>query len=120
MTDQSKEAHDFLSREVLLNCNAIINDILENFKNQWDYSENPWFEDLFLQYHEPEEDCDEQEIREPYEFYAVSDRFAHMLQEHNQLLTNHWGFWIWGREATGQSIILDHVFQKVWSEYKNS
>lgn len=127
-TDQSKEAHDFLQEHVKINANMLIQDLLDSAQREWDSSKYPWYEDLFYQYEDPEflenvEDYDycpsdpEPQLREPYEYWIVSQYFGEMLKEHNALVTNHWGFWLWGRETTGQSIILDSIFQNIW---KNS
>lgn len=128
-TDQSEEAHLFLHKHIHVRANSLISELLEKGQKDWDLTQYQWYEDLFCQYDEDhdiwktDEDYDgtnycpsepDPELREPFEFWIVSEHFAHKLKEHNELLTNHWGFWIWGRETTGQSIILDYVFQKIW------
>lgn len=128
MTDQSPEAHAFLQKHVYANANQLIQYLLEN--NDKSFGEE-WHEELFCHYYTSTENLDldsgndycpnedpEPELREPFEFWIVSDDFAHYLQQENALLTNHFGFWIWGRETTGQSIILDYIFQKVWQQFK--
>lgn len=130
-TDQSIEAHDFLQEHVKVNANILIQDLLDKASRSWDSSQYPWYEDLFFQYHDQDIIQDENtyqnpdyyppepdpELREPYEFWIVSKYFGEMLQERNELITNYWGFYLWGRETTGQSIILDSIFQDIW---KNS
>ena len=120
LNDQSAQAHQFLDASILLNCNSLIYDLLELGQSGFDFSDQSWYGSLFLQSSQhPDLDIDEDPIpRQPYEFWIVSDPFAHKLKIHNQLLTNHWGFWIWGRETTGQSIILDYVFQKIYDDFK--
>lgn len=130
-TDQSKEAHDFLQEHVKVNANMLIQDLLDEAQRNWDSSKYPWYEDLFYQYQDNDiwaidEDWEgtnycppepDPELREPYEYWIVSDYLGEQLKARNALVTKHWGFWLWGRETTGQSIILDAIFQDVW---KNS
>jgi|SaaInl74LU_5_DNA_1037368.scaffolds.fasta_scaffold01552_7 hypothetical protein len=140
LNDQSPEAHNFLEKHVYVNANPLIQYLLESTKEPFG---EEWYEELFCHYDtssnsEPElyhetqlyEDYNpslegdycpedfEPELREPYEFYIVSNYFAEQLKAHNALLTNQFGFWIWGRETTGQSIILDYIFQKIWQQFK--
>lgn len=131
LNDQSKEAQDFLAKHVHARANLLINELLEKSQRDWNLTEYQWYEDLFLQpQHQGEEDFlsnsddysseEEIEYREPYEFWIVSDYFANKLKENNELLTDYWGFWIWGRETTGQSILIDYIFQKIYDNYKNA
>ena len=131
LNDQSQAAQDFLDKHIHARANLLIDEFAQKLP---DATQSAWYEDLFCQYEEPdiwEEDPDwigtnycppepDPEFREPYEFWIVSDFFAQQLKKHDHLLTNHWGFWIWGRETTGQSILIDWVFQKIWDDYKNS
>jgi hypothetical protein len=133
LNDQSQAAEVFLNKHVHARANLLINELLEKGQRSWDLLDSQWYQDLFSQYEEDhdiwEEDPDyigtnycpqepEPELRQPYEFWIVSDFFAKKLRQNDQLLTNHWGFWIWGRETTGQSILIDYVFQKIWDDYK--
>lgn len=94
------------------------------------YCKNPlpedmsWFSDLYLQYNSDETStsnifydyCPYDEdtgLREPQEFYIVSDTFATDLLSENALLTNHFGFWIWGRESTAKPLVEDELVQKI-------
>lgn len=131
VNDQSKEAQDFLAKHVHARANILINELLEKSQRDWNLTEYQWYEDLFLQPQQQDEEdylsnsddyCLELEIeyKEPYEFWIVSDYFATKLKENNELLTDHWGFWIWGRETTGQSILIDYIFQKIYDNYKNA
>ena len=129
LNDQSKEAQDFLTKHVHARANMLISDILNNLDVNWHITDCAWYEDLFLQPQEQDEEdylsnsddyFSEKEVkyRQPYEFWIVSDYFASKLKENNQLLTDHWGFWIWGRETTGQSILIDYIFQKIYNDFK--
>lgn len=122
--DQSKEAHDFCAKNILINCNSLIQELLKINERNWDLDNMSWYQDLFLvTEHEScseESDFEDLEIvtREPYEFYIVTGWFADRLQERDELVTRHFDFAIWGRETTGQHIILDWVFQEIWKEFK--
>ena len=131
LNDQSKEAQDFLAKHIHARANILIDDILNNLDVNWNITDCVWYEDLFLQPRNQNEEEylsnldhssseEEAEYREPYEFWIVSDYFASKLKESNELLTDHWGFWIWGRETTGQSILIDYIFQKIYDNYKNA
>lgn len=131
LNNQSKEAQEFLTKHIYARANLLINELLEKSQRDWNLTEYQWYEDLFLQLEEQDEDqlslnsddyCPESEAeyRDPYEFWIVSDYFAEKLRLNNELLTDHWGFWIWGRETTGQSILIDHIFQKIYHEYLNN
>ena len=116
MTDQSIEAHNFLSKHVHVNCSTLITYLLEITNNCFD---NDWYLHLFECYEESDLDSSELELIQPYEFYIVSDYFASLLQKQGCILTDYFGFWIWGRTTTGQSIILDHVFQVAWQQHNS-
>jgi hypothetical protein len=116
--DQSLKASELLRKNVILNLNQLIQYILHLNQRNWDLNSEDWFEQLFLQYQEVEytgkdaEEDPEYETREPYEFWVVSDYFGEFLEANQELTTKEWGFYIWGRETTGQSILLDSIFQK--------
>lgn len=125
MNDQSLEAQNFLYKHVHARANHLIYRLLDRYDN---YSEDEWYSDLFLQYEEPDElDAPENsedyppelEPRAPYEFWIVSELLASKLKERDALLTDDFGFWIWGRETTGQSILIDWIFQDIWHSVKN-
>lgn len=135
LNDQSLDAQNFLDKHVHARANLLISELLEKGQRDWDLTESQWYQDLFSQYEEDfdiweaDEDYDgtnycppepEPELREPFEFWIVSDFFAQKLKEEGALLTKHWGFWIWGRETTGQSILIDYIFQKIWESFKTS
>jgi len=127
--DQSPQAYEFLNRNIRANCSMLINDLIKQNERNWNLEDKYWFDQLFCQYEETaawkateDEDWESEPDltpREPYEFYIVDNWFAARLREHDQLLTDYWGFWVWGRETTGQSIIIDWVFQKIYADYKN-
>ena len=129
-TDLSAEAYEFLNTHIKVNCSMLLNDLLKESERNSNLQNKYWYDQLYCQYLDPdiwEEDPDwigtnycppepEPELRHPNKFYIVSDWFAARLKEHNQLLTDYWGFWIWGRETINQGIIFDYVFQKIYQE----
>jgi len=122
--DQSLKAQELLRRNVILNLNLLIQYLLDINRRNWDLNSEDWFGDLFLQHkeveyflEEDEEPDIEYETREPYEFWVVSDYLGEYLKKKEELITRQWGFYIWGRETTGQSILLDHVFQEFIKEH---
>lgn len=115
MIDQSIEAQKFLHKNVHVNCGPMIHYLLS--VGEESFIGHEWYEDLFLA--SSEEDYEEYSVREPYEFYIVDEYLAMLLKNQNCLLTDYFGFWIWGRETTGQSILLDHVFQAAWQQHNN-
>ena len=125
MDDYGVEAYRFLEQHILVRINTLIDELLKLNERNWDLENKSWYEDLFLQTHAPEEDCDDEydfedlSLREPIEFYIVSDYFAQQLKKRDELVTNYFNFYIWGRETSGQLIISDYVFQDIWQCYKN-
>lgn len=113
--DQSPKAQELLRKNIILNLNQLIQYIIEVGKGNADIHSEDWFERLFLQsepiFHE-EEGEGEYVTREPYEFWVVSEYFGEFLEANEELTTKEWGFYLWGRETTGQSILLDSIFQK--------
>lgn len=127
LNDQSPEAQAFLDKHVLARANSLVEDLLNKGITSWEYPDQYWHQDLFCQVHESDihqadDFCPSEELdfRKPYEFYIVTEYLAFKLKENNQLVTNQWGFWIWGRETTGQLILIDYVFQKIYNDFKNS
>lgn len=55
----------------------------------------------------------EVETAAPYEYYIVSGYLGERLRQHGAPVMERWGGWIWGREATGQSITLDSVIVQI-------
>ena len=117
--DQSPKAKELLNKHIILNLNQVIQYLLTDPRAHLNCEE--WFEDLLLQstsiHGEGEEGDCEYVTREPYEFWAVSSYFGEFLKKKDELVTDFWGFYLWGRETTGQSILLDYVFQEFVKEH---
>lgn len=70
--------------------------------------------------------CDEFDIdfydypREVYEYWVVSDWMADKLKERGYLVTDWMGLTIWGRQCTGQAILLDYVINSICCELYNN
>ncbi len=55
------------------------------------------------------------EPREVFEWYAISDWLARKLKDnHEVVIQNEYGTW-WGRQCTGQAIYMDHVIEKIYA-----
>jgi hypothetical protein len=87
-----------------------------------------WFSELYLKPRTQESTAlpsyenyspytDYPSLRKPLAFYVVSDFFAKKLILQDALITDHFGFWIWGRE-TNPLIPLrqDSLINKIASE----
>lgn len=74
----------------------------------------------------PEEFCNEFEVdyyeypREVYEYWIVSDWMGRQLSERGHLVTDWMGLTIWGRQCTGQAILLDYVINNICCELYNN
>ena len=86
----------FLETHVISNVTCYIRGLHDEYEKSLprphNIQEPKWFKDLFLQFPEVW-------YREPDEFWAVSDSLAEALLEEGELLTNEFGFWVWGRES---------------------
>ena len=60
-------------------------------------------------------DDDNGEYPEVYEFWAISDWLADRLKEEGEVIFEMLDFNVWGRQTTGQAIMLDNVIQKIAS-----
>jgi hypothetical protein len=115
--DQSPAALDFLDKHVLAGANQLVSYLQE--KTTGDVYYEDWYAALFFQEEEAEEEADDSDYtvhREPLEFWIISPDLARWFKERNALLTNEFGFWLWGRETSGQSILLDEIFQDTWKD----
>lgn len=53
------------------------------------------------------------ETAEVYEWWAVTEWLADRLREQGEVLYESGDAWIWGRQTTGQAILLDGVVQTI-------
>ena len=62
-----------------------------------------------------EEEYEELDVADPeiYEWWAVSNWFGEKLREHGEVVLDGWNKQIWGRQCTGQAILLDWVIEKI-------
>lgn len=99
--DQEGEILDKLRRYILDKMGAMCDDDVQNFCNEFDID--------FYDY-----------PREAYEYWVVSDWMADELKERGYLVTEWMGLTIWGRQCTGQAILLDYVISSICSELYNN
>lgn len=113
--NQSLEAKELLRESIKVCLSQLLSYLLDNINESVEICSEEWFEELFMQYHsvhgEGEEGDCEFMNREPYEFWVVSSDFGEFLKDRGKLVTEEWGFYLWGRECSGQSILMDSVFQ---------
>lgn len=116
--DNSDGCKAFLHEHVYVNVGQIITYLLECGCNR----EEEWTSELFDQWEELEQDEDPDcaILREPAEFWVISDYLKRLMEkaESPPLITDYFGIAIWGRETTGQSILLDYEFQEAYKEHK--
>lgn len=98
-----RELQGFVSREVYYCQGALVGELLK--KEIISY-------DDFVNLYDEETD----EYQEIYEYWIVSEWLAEKLeQEGEPIIKSDFGIW-WGRTCTGQSIILDSVIEKIYTD----
>lgn len=60
-----------------------------------------------------EMDEPETEAAEIFEWWLISDHLARKLKEKSQVIWEDYGCTWWGRQTTGQAILLDHVISMI-------
>lgn len=58
----------------------------------------------------------DQRYSEPLEFYIVSEFLGARLEKHGEMVLPRLFGWIWGRQCTGQAIMLDSVIDDICEE----
>lgn len=129
-----KDMQDFLDKNIYVKADVLIANLLFQNQRNFQLEDQLWYRDLFCKYavYNPPPYTDmefviknpdilDQELipREAYQFWIISDLLAQSFKKQNQLLTNQWGFWIWGREAYDELTIHDEAFQNAWKEQEN-
>jgi hypothetical protein len=71
------------------------------------------FLDIFQGKIETLEDMEFNQIQEIYEYWIVSDFLAGKLEEQGEIIIENYGLTIWGRQTTGQAILLDSCISQV-------
>jgi len=72
--------------------------------------------DTQVQKDEPCNECDEGEVLvEVFEHWIISPWLAQRLCERGELVAKVWDFWVWGRQCTGQAILLDSVVCDIYN-----
>jgi hypothetical protein len=85
------------------------------FRTEKDYSKISYIEDKIEEIKTSIEDLEreQEEPREIYEWYAVSSWLGEKLEEKGCVVFQHGLTTIWGRETTGQAILLDSVISEI-------
>lgn len=100
-TQKQNIARRMVIQEILHIVNQTINMLHKN-------EEYPEFE--AKNYDINNEDETEPEI---FEYWAVSDWLGEKLKENKEIVFECLDFVVWGRQTTGQAILLDNVIQKI-------
>ena len=120
----------FIEREVYCCITDIVTDLIETKKiNIYDYIETVIeFDGINYSYNEFEQlknnnpeidysDCYEHET-EIFEYWAVSNFLAEKLKEKGYIIIDDYFVSIWGREITGQAILLDLSISQICEDMK--
>jgi len=62
------------------------------------------------------ENMDLDQLPEVFEWWGVSDWFAEKLKEQGQVVVEEYATALWGRQTTGQAILLDSVVSRICSD----
>lgn len=62
------------------------------------------------------QNADFEEWPEVYEYWSVSDRLGKRLKAMGEIVIEECGLCIWGRQTTGQAILLDYVISLICEE----
>lgn len=112
-----RELSEFVSRVVYCNQTMLVEAMLD--KGMTDY------ENILNLYQDCDDcqgcatagdECLEQEPKEIFEWWLVSDWLLKKLERHGEpILKTDWGGW-WGRTCTGQAISLDGVIEDIYMD----
>ena len=56
---------------------------------------------------------------EVLEWWLVTELFADMLDQHNEVVVKAWDCHWWGRTCSGQAVYADGVMRDIWYEMSN-
>lgn len=100
----------FRQEHIISFCRPLITDMIRKSPN---CIKEPWYSDLFLKPSSFE--TLNSNYRCPKQYVVVSDWFGEELKLCDQLVTNYWGFYIWGREEYTLSILDSQVFRAIYN-----
>jgi len=76
-----------------------------------------WYENIICpNCHQPVPEPPDAEGAEIMEYYMVSPKLGALLGMHGECVLSRAGAWIWGRQAFGQDIMLDHVISLICND----
>lgn len=58
----------------------------------------------------------EAEPAEILEYYLVSPWLGRLLENYGECILRRYGAWVWGRQCSGQAILLDNVISKICND----
>ena len=122
-SETEQKAENILSKSVFQCHSYLIHDLLE--KNIFHHddilnlykSEQELLDEGFNMNEIKAGECDD--VKEVYEWWAIDNWLTEEFEKMGEvLLKNEYGSW-WGRQATGQMIIMDGTFQRLVESWNN-
>lgn len=134
-SELQRQVGAFVDREVILCVSVLVSELgkVEAIANEEDYhalhggivacedcdGEGNVF-DTYLRSHDSPgrcNECDGGEVtQEVFEHWVVTDWLAMHLRARGEVVGEFMGLTIWGRQCTGQAIMLDSVIRDIWIE----
>lgn len=113
-----------VDREVIMNASQLVQDgnekLLFNSCDIYEIAENLFMNDeeaIDAGFESLEEARNSgQDIKEPLEWWFVTEYFYNKLKDKNEVVYNSDYGYLWGRTTSGQAILLDNVIQEIASE----
>lgn len=100
-----RELESFVNREVYCCQSSLVEELLSKEILSYDEIVNLYDEET-------------EEYQEIYEYWVVSEWLAEKLEANGEpVVKSDFGTW-WGRTCTGQSIILDSVIEKIYTDLR--
>jgi hypothetical protein len=102
--DMEDKKEKLVNREVLCNVSYLVTELM---------SQEKYFEELSELIGQED---DEGNMREVYEYHAVTTWLGEKLKAQGELVTEFFNLVIWGRQTTGQAIYMDAVIDDITRE----
>lgn len=125
----------FVEREIIMNASTLVSDLQESELLSYDEFENMEYkacsdcgeeveqkEEKYIcygcdkEYSEDEYDNLDYEYNEVYEYWFVTGYLFDKLKDYGQVVCDSPYGYIWGRQTTGQSILLDGIISRICAE----
>lgn len=100
-------------------CREIVEEDYDDLESEEEIAEGAWVSTAtFHRCPHCNEDIDwfDEEWPEIYEYWLVSPWLGEKLKAHDQIVLERHGAWVWGRQCSGQAILLDGVISRICKE----